>query len=150
MKPQPLSESNPARLDALRGRAHPRCVVCGGGNPMGLGLRFTVAEDGGVESTFTGSACFEGYTGRLHGGLIAALLDGAMTNCLFAHGCEAVTAELTVRYRHPVAPAARLTVRAWLTESREPLHLLRAELRQDEQVKAIALGKFLRSLPAHE
>lgn len=25
-----------------------------------------------------------------------------MTNCLFTHGIEALTAELTVRYRHPV------------------------------------------------
>jgi uncharacterized protein (TIGR00369 family) len=145
MKRQPLPESDPARLDALRGRVHPRCIVCGAGNPMGLGLHFTVAEDGAVESTFAGSEVFEGYTGRLHGGLIAALLDGAMTNCLFAHGCEAVTAELTVRYRHPVAPTTRMTLRAWLTESHEPLHLLRAELRQGEQVKAVASGKFLQS-----
>jgi acyl-coenzyme A thioesterase PaaI-like protein len=59
---------------------------------MGLGLHFTVAPEGGVESTFAGSDVFEGYAGWLHGGLTAALLDGAMTNCLFAHGCQAVTA----------------------------------------------------------
>jgi acyl-coenzyme A thioesterase PaaI-like protein len=145
MKRPPLPKSDSTRLQILRGRVHSRCVVCGSANPLGLGLHFTVADDGGVEGSFAGSKVFEGYPGRLHGGLIAALLDGAMTNCLFAHGCEAVTAELTVRYRHPVMPAERMTLRAWLTESHEPLHLLRAELRQDDQVKATALGKFLQS-----
>jgi hypothetical protein len=28
--------------------------------------------------------------------MVSTLLDAAMTNCLFAHGCIAVTAELTV------------------------------------------------------
>jgi acyl-coenzyme A thioesterase PaaI-like protein len=87
----------------------------------------------------------EGYSGCLHSGVIAALLDGAMTNCLFAHGCRAFTAELTVRYRQAVAAQDRVTVRAWLTRSRPPLRLLRAELRQGACVKATAVGKFIES-----
>jgi acyl-coenzyme A thioesterase PaaI-like protein len=35
----------------------------------------------------------------LHGGVISSILDGTMTNCLFAHGTVAVTAELRVRFR---------------------------------------------------
>ena len=54
--------------------------------------------------------------------MIAALLDSAMTQCLFAQGCQAFTAELTVRYRQPVAAADRLIIRAWLVDSRRPLH----------------------------
>jgi acyl-coenzyme A thioesterase PaaI-like protein len=37
--------------------------------------------DGGVEAHFDCSRIFEGYSHRIHGGVIAALLDGAMTNC---------------------------------------------------------------------
>jgi acyl-coenzyme A thioesterase PaaI-like protein len=110
---------------------------------MGLGQEFALQPDGSVESTFAGSEVFEGYAGRLHGGVTAALLDGAMTNCLFARGVEALTAELTVRYREPVAVRGKMTTRAWLTESHGQLHLLRAELRQDGRVKATALGKFI-------
>jgi len=99
--------------------------------------------DGSVQGKFTASEVFAGYVGRLHGGVIAALLDGVMTNCLFAHGCRAVTAELTVRYRHPVAAVGCLAVRAWLTRSRAPLHYVEAELRQGSQVKVTALGKFI-------
>ncbi len=131
------------RLKAIRNRVHPRCVVCSPANPMGLAQEFVLQPDGSVESTFAGSEMFEGYPGLLHGGVIATLLDGAMTNCLFAQGMQALTAELTVRYREPVAVDGGMTICARLTESRGPLHLLRAELRQDGQVKATALGKFV-------
>ena len=139
--PPPVTDAN--RLKATRVRVHPRCVVCRSTNPMGLGQEFALQPDGSGESTFAGSEMFEGYSGRLHGGVAAALLDGAMTNCLFAHGVQALTAELTVRYREPVAVRGKITTSARLAESHGRLHLLRAELRQDGRVKATALGKFV-------
>ncbi|MCC6354411.1 MAG: PaaI family thioesterase [Verrucomicrobiae bacterium] len=134
-----------ARLKAIRRRAHPRCVVCSPANPMGLGQEFSLRADGGVEGTFAARDVFEGYSGLLHGGVTAALLDGAMTNCLFARGVEALTAELTVRYRGPIALLGEIAVRAWLTASRGRLRLLRAELRQGDRLKATAVGKFVES-----
>jgi acyl-coenzyme A thioesterase PaaI-like protein len=98
-----------------------------------------------VKSTFTGRALFEGYPGLLHGGVTAALLDGAMTNCLFARGIEALTAELKVRYREPIAVENEVTTLAWLAETYGRLHLLRGELRQDGRIKALAQGKFIES-----
>jgi hypothetical protein len=67
---------------AVRRQLHPDCVVCGSRNARGVHLVFTRQTDGSV---------------------IAALLDGASTNCLFAHGHVALTVELTARYREPVA-----------------------------------------------
>ncbi len=131
------------QVKAIRVRAHPRCVVCSPAHPTGLGQTYALQPDGSVESTFAGSEVFEGYSGLLHGGVTAALLDGAMTNCLFAHGVEALTAELTVRYRDSVAAGVPMTTRACLVESHGRLHLLRAELRQEGRVKATARGKFL-------
>ena len=131
-------------LRHARDRHHPRCVVCSSANLAGLRTEFVFQPDGSVTGEFPGGAGFEGYPGLLHGGITAALLDGAMTNCLFAHGIAALTAELTVRYRHPVEVRGRIAVRASLTESRGELHLLRAELRQEGQVKAIAFGKFVK------
>jgi acyl-coenzyme A thioesterase PaaI-like protein len=99
--------------------------------------------DGGVEAHFDCARIFEGYSHRIHGGVIAALLDGAMTNCLFAHGRVAVTAELTVRYRYPVMTDHQATVRAWIRESSHRLHRVRAELLQDGQLLARATARFL-------
>jgi acyl-coenzyme A thioesterase PaaI-like protein len=79
----------------------------------------------------------------LHGGVIASLLDGAMTNCMFAYGTPAITAELAVRFRHPVIVNRPAKVRAWVERSSPPLHVLKAVVLQDERPKATAVGKFM-------
>jgi acyl-coenzyme A thioesterase PaaI-like protein len=128
---------------ALQRCSHPGCYVCGSANGHGLGLEFCRNEQGGVEAVFACQTVFEGYPDMLHGGIICTLLDGAMTNCLFAHGVTAVTAELKVRFRHPVVTRRPARVRAWITGTLRPLHELAAELVQNEQIMATAKAKFL-------
>ena len=125
------------------GTVHPGCVVCGGANECGLRPRYTPGDGKGVEALLDCDASLEGYGGRLHGGIIAAALDGAMTHCLFAHGRTALTAELVVKYKHPVAIGRPARVRAWLERDLGPLYLLQAELVQDGVVKAAASAKFI-------
>lgn len=132
-----------AGLREMRAQAHSNCVVCNPANRRSLCLEFTASDDGGVQARFDCHESFEGYAGMLHGGVIASLLDGAMTNCMFAHGIPAITAELTVRFRHPVLVSHVAVVRAWIERSSPPLHLLKAEVLQDGQLKATALGKFM-------
>ena len=110
---------------------------------MGLALRYRVEPDGGVAATFLGNCALEGYAGLLHGGVVAALLDGAMTNCLFARGLPALTVELNVRYHTGVAAAEIVTVRAWLESESHGLYQLQAELTQGGTVKASATAKFM-------
>jgi len=110
---------------------------------MGLGLEFTVHDDGSVSASLHGHPALEGLGGCLHGGMIASLLDGAMTNCLFAHGRVAMTGDLRVRYRKPVLVGQEMIIRAWITDSQPPLHLLEAELKQEGCIKAIASAKFM-------
>ena len=123
--------------------SHPHCVVCGRDNEQGLGMTFTLLHDGSVESEICCGAEFEGYPNQLHGGVVAMLLDGAMTNCLFAHRREAVTAELTVRYRHPVHAGRTAWVRAWIEHSRPPFTAIAASLVQDGHIRVTARAKFL-------
>jgi len=141
------SGTQPARagalLSALRRQTHPGCFVCGPANGHGLGLDFRLGADGVVAATFACEKIFEGYPSMLHGGIICALLDGAMINRLFAHGHASVTADLRVRFRHPVITDRSAQVRAWIVSSLRPLHELAAELVQDGRVMASARGKFL-------
>ena len=124
--------------------AHPFCFVCSGSNPMGLALR-APQPDGSVSASFHGHSALEGYPGLLHGGVIAALLDGAMTNCLFARGIRALTVELKVRYHAGVVAAEESLLRAWMEDDTSGLFQLRAELKQGGKVKASATGKFMKS-----
>ena len=124
-------------------QAHSNCVVCGCANGRGLHLEFAESDDGGVHASFDCDDTFEGYAGMLHGGIVASLMDGAMTNCMFARGIPAVTAELRVRFRHPVITGNVATVHARIDRSSPPLHLLSAEIIQDGQTRATASGKFM-------
>jgi len=130
-------------LKTAQAGAHPFCLVCSQSNPMGLGLEFSLHDDGSVTTSFLGHPGLEGFQGLLHGGMIASLLDGAMTNCLFAHGRVALTGELKVRYREPVIIGEEMLIRAWITRSKSPLHLLEAELKQQGCIKATASAKFV-------
>jgi uncharacterized protein (TIGR00369 family) len=129
---------------SIRSPLHENCVVCSSSNQRGLGLDFRSLPDGSVEAVFDCAQVFEGYRNMLHGGITCALLDGAMTNCMFTLDIHAVTAELKVRFLHPIACCRRARIRAWKTRSTAKLHLLQAEISQDGQVMAIATGKFVR------
>lgn len=131
--------------DATRRRHHARCVVCGCCGAASLCLDFQVQPGGGVEAGFGCEERFAGYDGMLHGGVISALLDGAMTNCLFALGLAGVTAELNVRFRHPVEVGRPASVAARVVRRSDPLFVLEAELTQDGVRKATATGKFMQA-----
>ena len=132
-----------AELNVVRRREHGNCVVCSHTNGVGLGVSFTVVGEGAVEARFGCEKEYEGYRDVIHGGVIASLIDGAMTNCIFARGNAAFTAELNIRFLRPVDVGTPATVRAWIEKTFRPLHYVKAELSQDQVVKVKAEGKFM-------
>jgi acyl-coenzyme A thioesterase PaaI-like protein len=131
------------KLKKYQAQVHSHCRLCGQLNQNGFKLEFVTCEDGSVETEFACVREFMGYENHLHGGVIASLLDSAMTNCLFAQGKVAVTAELKVRYRKSVDINEKAVVRAWIDESLSKLYVLKAELLQNKIVKVTAIGKFM-------
>ncbi len=123
---------------------HAHCWVCGRDNRIGLGVEFSVDAAGTVEGAFPCDPAYAGYPGFVQGGVVAALLDSAMTNCLSARGFVGVTADLQVRYVRPVLIGKTATVRAWHERGRRLTHELGAELLQDGEVVARATGKFMK------
>ena len=130
-------------MPELRTRHHRHCIVCSPDCAHGLQLKMSLDAEGKATGTFDCDPRFEGYPNLLHGGVISALLDGAMTNCLFLHHHAAVTAELNIRFRHPVLLGSPARLRAWITETDPPLFRLRAELIQNNQTKATARSTFM-------
>jgi uncharacterized protein (TIGR00369 family) len=122
---------------------HARCVVCGSANPTGFRLAFAAGANGVVECSLYCEPELEGYSNQLHGGVIAMLLDGAMTNCLHANGREGVTAALAIRYLHPVRTGRMVTVRAWIEQTHRRLCRVAGELVQDDRVAASASARFI-------
>gem|GEM_PF-201352 len=131
----------PETISARNG--HSRCVLCGNLNPRSLNLSFQAARDGSVRTRFKAHAELQGYDDLLHGGVIASLLDAAMTHCLFHHGVQAVTGDLHVRFVQPVSCNVSLEIRAWVLVSYPPLYRLKAEIILEKRVMAWAEGKFM-------
>jgi uncharacterized protein (TIGR00369 family) len=130
-------------MAALQSHLHSQCILCGAGHPQGLRLVFSTHADGHVEAPFTCDRLYQGYTGYLHGGIIASLLDSAMTNCLFAHDCAALTGELNVRFLKPVIVSRPAVVSARVAQSRAPLFKMTGEIHQDGEIMARATAKFM-------
>jgi len=119
--------------------------MCGGQNPWSLGLRFTAGDRDTVCARFQAHPGLQGYDGILHGGIISALLDAAMTHCLFHLGVQAITGELNVRFLKPISCRALLDMRAWVVYARPPLYRVAAEIVHESCVMARAEAKFMRS-----
>ena len=130
-------------LRAQQSAAHRGCWVCDPRNPLGLAIDFRPDGDDAVVGTFACGARFRSYEGIVHGGVITSLLDGAMTNCLMAHGHKAVTADLQVRFRRSVAIGRPAVVRARHVSTRRGLHTVTADLHQDDVVCATASARFM-------
>uniref|UniRef100_E6QIM7 Acyl-coenzyme A thioesterase THEM4 n=1 Tax=mine drainage metagenome TaxID=410659 RepID=E6QIM7_9ZZZZ len=79
-----------------------RCFGCSQTNEVGLRLEFAACEDGTVTAEAMIGDQYEGPPGFVHGGIIATLLDEAMSKANRAHGEIAVTRQLHVEYLHPV------------------------------------------------
>jgi acyl-coenzyme A thioesterase PaaI-like protein len=88
------------------------CFVCGESNPAGVRVRFYEQEDGSLLARFTGADHHQGYPGRMHGGVITAIMDETMGRAIMIARGETiwgVTAELTLRFRKPVPLGVELT-----------------------------------------
>ena len=99
--------------------------------------------NGGVEASFSCEQRYQGYNGYLHGGIISALLDSAMTNCLFAQGRAALTGVLNVRFLKPVIVNLEATVTARMKKSAPPLFYMVAELLQNGRIMAKSTATFM-------
>lgn len=102
MSPNPPEIANPELLTPLFHGAQNRCFGCGQANPVGLRLEFSQSAEGAVISNAIVSDQYEGPRGYLHGGIIATLLDEAMSKANRAQSHPAPPSALKVG-----SPAAR-------------------------------------------
>jgi acyl-coenzyme A thioesterase PaaI-like protein len=113
------------------------CFGCGDDNPIGLHLQFTLTEDG-VAARFTPEPAHQGFDDVVHGGIISTVLDEAMA--------WAVTAEISVRFKTPLAVGEEVTVTARVTDNRGRLVATTGAIARDRDGATIATAaaKFVR------
>jgi uncharacterized protein (TIGR00369 family) len=90
--------------------ANNRCFGCGPANQNGMHLEFLRAEDGSLVSFSVIPNTFEGPPGYLHGGIIATLLDEAMSKAVRAQGSTSMTRKLEIDYLRPVPSGSPIRI----------------------------------------
>lgn len=120
------------------------CFACGEDNPISLGLKFTKIGDRKVRAKFKPKDVHQGFDGIMHGGLISTLLDEAMAKVLSLNDILALTAKMSIRYRHPVPIDINLIITAELKKHKKGLYFTEAELKdENEKLYAKAEAKFM-------
>lgn len=116
------------------------CFGCGPQNPIGLGLTFGWSGEV-YTSVWTPEREHQGWADRVHGGLLALVLDEALSRAaLERHGLHWVTAELTTRLHAPAAISEPLRVTARIVSARPRLIVCTGEVRTEASSQLIAAG----------
>ena len=122
------------------------CFGCGANNRIGLHLTFEWDGDICV-ALWTPTREHQGWADRVHGGLLALVLDEALSRAaLERHGLHWVTAELTTRLKSPAEIGERLSIQAQIVSVRPRLILCTGEVRAEAGKKliAVATAKLMR------
>ena len=121
------------------------CFACGKDNPDGMHLKFTIdRERNHFVSSFRLSKHFTGPPGHCHGGIIATILDDAMSKLNKLRDVIAATAELKIEYLKPVPLRTPLRVESRELTKRGRRLIHRAEiLNQEGTVLARGRGVFV-------
>lgn len=96
------------------------CFICGLKNVLGLRAAFYRLEGGELAAVFTPREEHQGYPGRLHGGVAAAVIDeliGRAINDGSADEIWGVTVDLSVKYRKPLPVEEELQAVARITKN---------------------------------
>ncbi|MBI5284315.1 MAG: PaaI family thioesterase [Chloroflexi bacterium] len=120
------------------------CYACGHQNEHGLHMQFRLEGDRTV-CDYTPCDFQQGYPGRMHGGVVSALIDETMGWAVYHAARWGATARLNVRFRQPVYLDRALRIEAWIVKDRHRLIELRSEIRDESGALLVeGDGTFMR------
>lgn len=107
------------------------CFVCGMDNPIGLKAQFYNMEDGSVMTPFRYTENNQSFPQRVHGGLVATMLDELGLRALWAKYSEealGVTMSMEVKLRKPVPYNEDLIGRGMVQRDSSQFATMKAEI----------------------
>ena len=122
------------------------CFVCGADNADGLRLSFEIDADARTLKTqWTPDERFQGFSGIIHGGLVATVLDEAVAKLCVEVGIPAVTAGMDIRFLKPVSVGELLTIHGRIeTTNGRVVTGVSEVIKPDGTVAARAVVKMIR------
>jgi len=129
-------------LTILRHDALHHCFGCGETNRSGLKLKFFVNDQQQVVCYVRLARRFEGPPGYSHGGIIATLLDEAMSKANRVYGVTAMTRKMEIEYLRPVPLLEDITITGRRISAQGRKNNCEAEIR-DASDNVLAQGRAL-------
>jgi uncharacterized protein (TIGR00369 family) len=124
------------------------CLVCGLKNAGGVHASFHELETGELVALFTARDEHQSYPGRVHGGVITALLDETIGRAIMTSNQPdfwGVTVEFTTKFKKPVPIGVELRVVGRITSEEGRLFCGTGEiLLPGGEVAASGEGKYLK------
>ena len=133
------------------------CFGCGPANPKGLHVR-SFPDGDEVVAEWQPAPEYEAYNGMLNGGIIGTLLDchcnwAAAWHLMQKSGADkppcTVTAEYTIKLKHPTPTDQPLKLVARIVESTDKRATVEGELIAHDKVCATCRGVFIAVKPGH-
>ena len=98
-----------------------------------------------MSGEFTCSEEHQGYDRMVHGGILAAIVDASMAQCLMGHGIAGYTTDLNLRYCKPVLINQPVTITTTLEDVNiGKLYTLKSIVVQYKQEAVKATGRFFK------
>jgi uncharacterized protein (TIGR00369 family) len=125
------------------------CLVCGLENPHGLFTAFYELDNGDLAALFTAREEHQSYPGRLHGGVITALLDETIGRAIMPRYRDGevwgVTVEFSTKFLKPVPLDTELRVVGRIVKEEGRLFEGTGEiLLPGGEVAATGLGRYVK------
>jgi uncharacterized protein (TIGR00369 family) len=131
------------------GFADHHCFACGTTNPIGMGLRIELGDQRAT-TTWIPGADDVGWSDRVHGGLIATVLDEVMAWASGSEDAWAVTSSFSVRFHSPASPGETLRAEGWVASRRRRIYEIKGEVRAADRLVAEATGTYLAASPTQK
>ena len=122
------------------------CLICGMDNSAGVRGQFYNMEDGSVGGLFTFREEHQSYPGRVHGGMLATMIDELAGRVLWVDCPDkiAVTMDINVKYRKPVPYNTPLKGRGMYTERLSRAYSAKCYIMDmDTNILAEGIAKYL-------
>lgn len=130
------------KLNHLKALHHSQCLF-NSQTPVVPGLQFRFDDSGILHGEFTCNGYHQGYDNMVHGGVIAAIIDASMAQCLMGHGVVAYTAKLSIRYRKPVLIRKQAVIKTSIENvDAGLLYTIKTTIMQDQKLVVQGTGRF--------
>ncbi len=140
-----IADNYKQRWSLLKKKYHTKCIFDELHSVIGKDLQVRFDNKGLLAADFFCHERYQGFNGIMHGGVLSALLDATMAQCLFGHGVVAYTTHMNIKYHTPVKLRQNVTIRCEIKEVYfNKLYKLQAEMFQKRRNNVIAHANFYR------